>query len=335
MDPRTLLDVINIAARLKDTTRHCYTKNGNDVQEWIEKEKPYQHMTDDDKDLLRTIGTNINKAARSGEEDNATRLYDRLIQNNVLKEKIVVYRGVVNQDYERRLAKEHGLSNEYLYYNGYIFCSLNIGTYYWNSRKTRLIISLPAGTHYLYTGEYSNTPESNEIILDKNSILRIDNEEYCNGEHYMWLTLVKTDLGYKRIVSESDVDIPLLLKIYQQPSVSQFISISDNYFSYVTNTENVYFYKIYENEKLIGAIHLEKNENLLYMDILIFPEFQRIGFATRVIKDIQNDIFGLNYDRIEISIDESNIGSLKLFETAGFTFVSKEDELLNFVYEKD
>ena len=28
MDPRTLLDVINIAARLKDTTRHCYTEKG-------------------------------------------------------------------------------------------------------------------------------------------------------------------------------------------------------------------------------------------------------------------------------------------------------------------
>ncbi len=143
------------------------------------------------------------------------------------------------------------------------------------------------------------------------------------------------DLAYMRILSEDDVDIPQLLKIYQLPSISQFLSISDNYFHYVTNTESVYFYKVYEKEKLIGTIHLEKDEKLLYMDILIFPEFQRMGFATRVIKDIQNDIFGQNYDRIEISIDESNIASLKLFENAGFTFVSKEDELLNFVYEKD
>ena len=143
------------------------------------------------------------------------------------------------------------------------------------------------------------------------------------------------ELTYRRILTEDDSNIPHLLQIYQQPNVSQFISISDSYFHYVTNTPNVYFYKVNENEKLIGAIHLEKNENLLYMDILIFPEFQKMGFATRVIKDIQNDIFGLNYDRIEISIDESNIASLKLFENAGFTFVSKEDELLNFVYEKD
>ena len=142
------------------------------------------------------------------------------------------------------------------------------------------------------------------------------------------------ELTYTRILTEDDSNIPHLLQIYQQPNVSQFISISDSYFHYVTNTPNVYFYKVYEKEKLIGAIHLEKNENLLYMDILIFPEFQKMGFATMVIKDIQNDIFGLNYDRIEISIDESNIASLKLFENAGFTFVSKEAELLNYVYDR-
>ena len=28
MDARTLLDALSVAERLKDTTRHCYTKNG-------------------------------------------------------------------------------------------------------------------------------------------------------------------------------------------------------------------------------------------------------------------------------------------------------------------
>ncbi len=143
-----------------------------------------------------------------------------------------------------------------------------------------------------------------------------------------------SDLTYTRIISEDDVDICELLQIYQMPDISQYISVGNNYFHYVTNTENVYFYKIYKNEKLIGAIHLEKYENLLYMDILIFPKFQRMGFATKVIKDIQNDIFKLNYKKIEISIDETNIASITLFENAGFSFVSKEDELINFVYQK-
>lgn len=82
------------------------------------------------------------------------------------------------------------------------------------------------------------------------------------------------------------------------------------------------------------TIHLEKCEDLLYMDILIFPEYQRMGFATSVVGDIQNDVFGLKFNRIEIAIDESNAASIKLFERAGFSFVSREDELLNFAYER-
>ena len=143
-----------------------------------------------------------------------------------------------------------------------------------------------------------------------------------------------SNLIYTKILSEQDGDISEISQIYQMPTVSRFLSISDNYFHYVTSTENVYFYKVYENEKMVGTIHLEKYDYLLYMDILIFPEFQRRGLATKVIKDIQNDIFKLNYKKIEISIDESNTASIKLFKNGGFKFVSKEDELINFVYEK-
>ena len=143
------------------------------------------------------------------------------------------------------------------------------------------------------------------------------------------------ELTYIRILSEEDADIPGLLRIYHQPQVSRFISIGDNYFQYVTGTENVNFYKVYASENLIGTIHLEKCKDTLYMDILILPEFQKKGFATRVIRDIQNDIFALGYKRIEISIDESNIASIKLFENAGFVFVTRDDELISYVYEKD
>ena len=76
-------------------------------------------------------------------------------------------------------------------------------------------------------------------------------------------------LTYVRVISKDDSDIPQFIRTYKNPCVSRFISISDNYFHYVTNSENVFFYKVYESEKLIGAVHLEKNENLLYMDILV------------------------------------------------------------------
>ena len=41
-----------------------------------------------------------------------------------------------------------------------------------------------------------------------------------------------------------------------------------------------------------------------------------------------------DYEKIEISIDETNIASLNLFERAGFIRISKEDELINFVYQR-
>ena len=69
------------------------------------------------------------------------------------------------------------------------------------------------------------------------------------------------------------------------------------------------------------------------MDILIFPEFQRMGLGTKVIGDIQQDIFEINYDKIFVSIDERNVASIRLFEKSGFLMESQEDELLNFVYK--
>ena len=142
-----------------------------------------------------------------------------------------------------------------------------------------------------------------------------------------------SDFTYKKLLSENDTDIGKLLQIYGLPDVSRFINIGDNYFHYVTNTENVYFYKIYIKDKFFGTIHLEKNEALLYMDILIFPEFQRMGLGTKVIRDIQQDIFEINYDKIFVSIDERNVASIRLFEKSGFLMESQEDELLNFVYK--
>ena len=142
------------------------------------------------------------------------------------------------------------------------------------------------------------------------------------------------NLSYKRIISEDDVDIPNLIAIYKKPEIVQYISISESYFRYVTENDEVYFYKIYESNKLIGTIHIEKQGIALFMDILVFPEFQRMGLGTKILKDIQDDIFGLHFERIEISIDERNTASLKLFENAGFIRISKDDKLINLTYHR-
>ena len=144
-----------------------------------------------------------------------------------------------------------------------------------------------------------------------------------------------SDLIYKILKCEKDKDVLLIKNIHNIPEIKKYISINDNYFNYVTTTENVFFYKVYKKRNLIGTVHLEKNDNIIYMDILIFPEFQMSGLGTEVINDIKNDIFNLSFKKIKVSIDENNIHSLRLFEKSGFKFISQEDELKNYEYSKN
>ena len=137
------------------------------------------------------------------------------------------------------------------------------------------------------------------------------------------------------MIFEDDADVSKLVEIYQVPEIARYLSISDNYFHYVTNNENVHFYKVYKNGEMIGTTHLEQQGIVLFMDVLVFPKFQRAGLGASIVKDIQDDIFELGYKSIEISIDEANTASLRLFGNAGFVFTSKEDELLNFVYKRN
>lgn len=63
-----------------------------------------------------------------------------------------------------------------------------------------------------------------------------------------------------------DEDIPTIISVYKQPSISQFISIDEeNYWRYITSTDNLYFYKIYKNDILVSTIHLELVDRVLYM----------------------------------------------------------------------
>lgn len=138
---------------------------------------------------------------------------------------------------------------------------------------------------------------------------------------------------YRLIKEFSDEDIFSVLSNYRQPSVSQFISIDeDTYLKYVTGTDNVYFYTIYVNDVLAATVHLELADKVLYMSIVVFPEYQNQGVATTILKDIQSGKFALDFTKIQVSVDEKNIYSLKLFEKAGFVCVAKNDELLKYEY---
>ena len=124
-----------------------------------------------------------------------------------------------------------------------------------------------------------------------------------------------------------------MISVYRQPDAARYISIDEaGYFPYVTETENVYFYKVYHDQTMKAMIHLECFHETLYMSIVVIPQYRRSGLASKILCDIQSGRFPFHYHKIEVSIDESNLASIHLFEKMGFIQTSKEDELISYIY---
>ena len=143
-----------------------------------------------------------------------------------------------------------------------------------------------------------------------------------------------SNLIYARMTRTDDADIAQISAVYDLPEIARYIAIGEQYFDYVTGNETVYFYKVFDENALIGTIHLETQKDTLYLSVVVFPQYQNSGYGTKILTDIQKDVFGLGYKRIEVSIDETNIASIRLFEKVGFSFVSQEDELRNYAWRK-
>lgn len=145
-----------------------------DLCKFIEKENPHEGITKKEKMIINKIGTSLNNAIISGYElssksQSERDLIQRLIKNHVLKESIMVNRGVKSIKHELKLARNEGLSKKHLFHNGFVYTSLLplLGAY---NREINLNILIPAGTPYLYTGVFSNTfgpyPPKTEITND-------------------------------------------------------------------------------------------------------------------------------------------------------------------------
>lgn len=141
-------------------------------------------------------------------------------------------------------------------------------------------------------------------------------------------------MTYQRLIDVNDTDILQLCRVMDLANVSRFISYDkEKYWQYVTSTNSVFYYKVYKRNSFVGAIHLEINDKILYMSILVFPEYQNQKIGTSIIKDIQDKKLPIDFERIEVSIDEANVASIRLFEKMNFKLFSKEKELLIYVYQ--
>ena len=81
-------------------------------------------------------------------------------------------------------------------------------------------------------------------------------------------------------------------------------------------------------------MHLELADGILYMSVVVFPEYQRQGYATIMLKDVQAGKFGLDFNKIEVFVDEKNKASIELFESVGFVCTGKDEELFEYEYSK-
>ena len=141
-------------------------------------------------------------------------------------------------------------------------------------------------------------------------------------------------MTYQRLIDVNDTDILQLCRVMDLANVSCFISYDkEKYWQYVTSTNSVFYYKVYKRNSFVGAIHLEINDKILYMSILVFPEYQNQKIGSDIIRDIQDRKLPIDFERIEVSIDEANVASIRLFEKMNFKLFSKEKELLIYVYQ--
>ncbi len=128
-----------------------------------------------------------------------------------------------------------------------------------------------------------------------------------------------------------DEHIPFLLEKHSLPEVSKYIGIDrEKYFDYVTGTNHVDYFKVMLENKIVAAVHIEKQNDILYLSILVLPEHQNKGFGAQILEDIKSQRLAQGFSKIIVSIDRVNTPSIKLFEKAGFVLSGKDDNLLEY-----
>lgn len=133
-------------------------------------------------------------------------------------------------------------------------------------------------------------------------------------------------------LEETD-DFTMLIDLHRMDEISKFLHIDeDNYFRYVTTTENVYYYKIVKGEGIIGGLHCEINDHTLYLSLFVIPRYQGQGYGTLVLKDIIHNRFHFDIKKVLVYIDEKNKKSIGLFERVGFIRKRQEEEMIEYDY---
>ena len=130
-------------------------------------------------------------------------------------------------------------------------------------------------------------------------------------------------------LEKDDPDLPLAEALVREPSAVAFLSLSENYFSYVTESKNAVWFKLKSGKSLLGGLHCEVIGDALSVCICAAEGFRRRGIAAAALKQLIAEApEGIR--TIEASVDADNIPSLRLFEKLGFRRCGWSEGLLTY-----
>ena len=130
-------------------------------------------------------------------------------------------------------------------------------------------------------------------------------------------------------LKQGDPYLDELIRIHDEPSIARYISISDNYFNYLTETKGIIYYKIMNEGILIGGIHSEVHDETIYISVCVDEKYRRLGIAEKAV-NVFVSMVPSSVKTIEVSIEETNVPSVCLFQKLGFQLAGQEDELITY-----
>ena len=140
------------------------------------------------------------------------------------------------------------------------------------------------------------------------------------------------ELSYDRLTSDADADISVIVKELDK---TPYLSYNkENYWRYVTESDGVYYYKVFCGVSLVGTLHLENYGAVLSVAVLVFESHRKQGIGAKILADVIGGAFTIAFETVEASIDKDNTASISLFEKAGFSLCGKDGELLEYQWNK-
>lgn len=155
--------------------------NKSDIEEWAKNTFKKLTITEEKNLYAYTNSESINKEIRMGEKlsscNEKTDMYlSKIIDENIIKESIVVYRGIIKEAYEcmKKAYKDkypYSVDNNKLLEKAYMSTSMLKEKIIHSDYQLRIVV--PKGTHAIYIGNISYSPSQVELLLGKNTVLEI------------------------------------------------------------------------------------------------------------------------------------------------------------------